>query len=461
MLEQLEEAERLLSALQGARADIAIETGTGKAQALPVATIAGATLRGGRVVLVLADGKEVTARSSETLVSLAQHLKPFPQFVRTHNGWMANLDQVDTITRVGASEYQLGMRGGATVPLLQGLQAVMDYFGLKSLDHVIPWNERLAIILKENLRDFEKDLRLTPNEDLQKLFSDGTGQLVITQLIGNIVWQAYNWIRDGKLGPVDGNLRSFWYSHIKPVLGRMLPAVNEGHYGAMSGVFAKYVGDYHLFRYADFGFVEDGDSPRQIGSKCPHVVVFAEKKGHWRTLQKIAEQAGCTVISLGGQPSLMTSEYFAADLAKATSLNQTIHLITDVDYDPSGIIIAESFRDQLRQMGVTQTTMRHLVVPANFTAEEVKYFKYPVANESPSDKTKVKQWLNPDKRRFPEREPGGIPDDQGVRQPMGLESDAIPRDRLMALAVAEVQKLTAPPGADRLVRPSIKGFPYL
>ena len=324
----------------------------------------------------------------------------------------------------------------------------------------MPWNERLAIILRENLRDFEKDLRLTPSEDLRRLFSDGTGQLVITQLIGNIAWQAFNWIRDGKLGPVDGNLRSFWYSHIKPVLGRVLPAVNEGHYGAMSGVFAKYVGDYHLFRYADFGFVEDGDSPRQIGSKHPQIVVFAEKKGHWRTLQKLTEQVGCSVISLGGQPSLMTTEYFAADLVKATTLDQTIHLVSDVDYDPSGQIIAESFRDQLRQMGVKQTTMRHLVMPANFTPEELKYFQYPVANESPSDRTKVKQWLNPDRRRFPEREPGGIPDEQGVRQPMGLESDALPRDRLISLALAEVQKLIAPPGSDLSAGPSIVGFPY-
>jgi hypothetical protein len=34
------------------------------------------------------------------------------------------------------------------------------------------------------------------------------------------------------------------------------------------------------------------------------------------------------------------------------------------------------------------------------------------------------------------------------------------RDRLTSLALAEVQKLTAPPGDEHQARPPIKGFPY-
>ena len=461
MNEKLDEAGRLLAELAAADVDLGLELGTGQVQTIPLAALAYATLRAGRVILALTDGQEVQARASETLVSLAARLQAFPSFIRSHNAYLVNLDQVDTITRTGAGEYALALAGGAQVPLLQNLQAVMDHFGLKTLDHVYPWNERLAIIIRENLRDFDKDIRLMDTEVIRTLFADGTGQPVITQIIGNIAWQAYSWIKAGKLDPFDGNLRSFWYSHIKPVLGRVLPVVNEGHYGAMSGVFAKYVGDYHLFRYADFGFVEDNDSSRAIGAEHPQVIVFAEKKGHWRTLQKIQAQTGATVISLGGQPSLMTTEYFVADLAKAgIQLDQPFHLITDVDYDPSGQIIAESFRDQLRQMGVKQSTMGHVIVPANFTAEEVKYFKYPVKNESPSDRTKVKQWLNPDRRRFPDREPGGIVNDAGVREPMGLESDAMPKDRLIAMAVAAVKAAVAPP-TPGTEAPVISGFPYL
>lgn len=457
MQEKLDEIERVLEALAGDDFELGLELGTGKMQTVDLGTVAYATLRGGRVVLALSDGREIQARPSETLVSIAARLKDFPAFIRAHNTYMVNLDLVDTITRTGAGEYALTLAGGAQVPLLQNQQAVMDYFQLKSLDHVMPWNERLAIIIKENLRDFDKDIRMMETADIQRLFSDGTGQLVVTQLIGNIAWQAYNWIKAGKLSTIDGNLRSFWYSHIKPVLGRVLPVLSENQYGAMSEVFSKYVGDYHLFSYADFGFVEDNDSKRAIGAQHPQVIVLAEKRGHWVTLQKIAAQTGATIISLGGQPSLMTTEFFADELTKVVSQDQTLHLITDVDYDPSGQIIAESFRSQLGQMGFKQTTMQYLILPANFTPDEVKYFKYPVKNDSPSDRTKVKQWLNPDRRKYPDREPGGIVDEAGARQPMGIESDAMPKDRLIQLAVATVQASLGK--AQR--PPAIHGFPYL
>lgn len=461
MKEKLKEAARTLAALNAADACLGIETGNGQVQTVPITAIAYAAMDKGRVVLSLNDGRQVQVRPSDTLAGLLARLKRHAPFIRSHNAYLINLDQVDTIRRVRAGEYALTLFNGARVPLLQDLQAFMDYFGIASLDNVIPWNKRLAIILKENLRDFDKDIRLMPTEDIQRLFADGTGRLIITQLIGNIAWQAYSWIKSGRLDPFDGNLRSFWYSHIKPVLGRVLPAVNEGHYGAMSGVFARYVGTYGLFRYADFGFVEDNDSLRAIGDRHPQVIVLAEKKGHWRALQRIHAQTGATVISLGGQPSLMTTEYFVAALAQATPLDQTFHLITDVDYDPSGQIIAESFRAQLRQMGMKHSTIRHLIEPANFTAEELKYFKYPVKNDSPSDRAKVKQWLNPDRRRFPDRLPGGLLNEKGQREPMGLESDAMPRDRLLQLAAAAVEAVTRPPSRRRAKPPRIEGFPYL
>ena len=458
MLEQLAEAAGILAELEAGDAHLGIELGSGRSCTVPLRTLAFVTIKAECVVLVLVDGTELTARPSKSLVSVAARLAAHPAFVRAQNGYLVNLDLVDRITRTGQGKYVLDLTSGQQVPLLQNQQAVMDYFQLKRLDHVDPWNERQAIILKENLRDFDDDIRRFPNEDIFRLFSDGTGQLIIKQVIGNIIWQAYSWILAGKLPLFDGNLRSFWYSHIKPVLGRVLTEIGENQYESMSGVFAQYVGEYHLFHYSDFGFVEDNDSSRIIGAKCPQVIVLAEKRGHWRTLQTINDQTGATAISLGGQPSLMTTEYFVADLAKAVPLDQPFHLIADVDYDPSGQIIAESFQNQLRAMGVKNTTLHYLILPVNFTADELKYFQYPVKNVVQGDQTKVKQWMHPDKRTYPNREPGGIPDENGVLQPMGLESDAMPRKRIIDLAVAEVQNSLHPDGKRH--GPAIHGFPY-
>jgi len=457
MLDKLNESAHLLREIAHDPVLIAIDQGQSLATTVRASEITCFTLREGRVIACLENSHEIEARPSETLVSIAEQLKNHPQFVRTHNAYLVNLDHVDQVSRLGAGEYQLTLFNGLKLPLLQGLSVVMEYFSLKSLDHVVPWNERLAIIIRENLRDFPDDLRMMETDDLRREFSDGTGQLVITQLIGNVVWQAYNWIKSGKLAPIDGNIRSFWYSHIKPILGRLLPEIGENHYALMIGVFSEYIGDHHLFKYADFGFVEDNDSSRSIGRDHPTIVIFAEKKGHWRTLQKMQAQTGATVISLGGQPSLMTTEYFVAELEKVTSLEQPFYLVSDVDYDPSGQIIAESFRDQLRQMGVEQTTLQHIITPVNFTAEEIKFFKYPVKNESPSDKSKVRQWLDPDRRKFPEREPGGIVDENGIRQPMGLESDAMPKDRLMQKVADAVQTIINP---QVRVHSTLQGFPY-
>jgi len=444
MLDKLNEAAHLLRKIAHNPLLIAIDQGQSLATTIRASEVIYFTLREGRVIACLENSHEIEARPSETLVSIAEQLKNHPQFVRTHNAYLVNLDHVDQVSRLGAGEYQLTLFNGLKLPLLQGLSVVMEYFSLKSLDHVVPWNERLAIIIRENLRDFPDDLRMMETDDLRREFSDGTGQLVVTQLIGNVVWQAYNWIKSGKISPIDGNIRSFWYSHIKPILGRLLPEIGENHYKLMIGVFVELVGDSHLFKYADFGFIDDNDALRFIGVKHPQIIIFAEKRGHWRTLQKIQAQTGATVISLGGQPSLMTTEYFVAELSRTVDLDQEFHLISDVDYDPSGLIIAESFRDQLRQMGIERTTLTHIIKPVHFEPQEIKFFKYPVKNESPSDKSKVRQWLDPDRRRYPERELGGIVDENGVRQPWGLESDAMPKDRLIQKAAEAVQKILNP-----------------
>jgi hypothetical protein len=107
--------------------------------------------------------------------------------------------------------------------------------------------------------------------------------------------------------------------------------------------------------------------------------------------------------------------------------------------------------------------MPHVPVPGLKVRDGQQPFlgdSYPVKNEVPSDKSKVKQWLFPDRRRFPDREPEGIVDDAGVRQPMGIESHAMPKNRLIGLAVAAFQKWAVPPAARIGSAPTIKGFRY-
>jgi hypothetical protein len=443
-----------------------LQLAEGDPLAVPVADILCITPAKRGVKVALSDGRELVTRASENLVTLGTCLAAHPNIVRTHNSYLVNLDQVARVARLDSDQNILTFYNGQTAPVTTNQNQVMAYFGIESLDHVIPWNERLAAIIAENLRTFDKDIRFMSDDEIRANFSTkSTGELIIRQLIGNIVWQVYNWIQEGKEPTIDGNIRSFWYSHIKPVLARFFK-LSESFYNTLTDVFAQYVGVYHLFRYSDFGFVDDSGASKSVGTILPHIIMCAEKEGHLMTLQKIQADTGVTIIALGGQPSLLTTEGLTDDLAKVTTLKQTFHLVTDVDYDPAGNIIAESFRRQLAEMGVDSVTRVDIIQPENFTADELKYFRYPVANDTPADKAKTRDWMDKNKSPFG----GGLPGDDGKPVPYGIESDAMDRQRIHDLAVAAIKQLAGATSKEtwseilariRRHRPPIKGFPYL
>jgi len=382
-------------------------------------------------------GGEMTLRASDTLPKLEERLKNHPQFMRTHSSYLVNLDRAATVTPISKREWQLTLRGaspGQTIPVTEMYaEGVRKYLGLESLDHVIPWNQQMAAIIKEKLREFKKDIRYMNAAELTANFSDSAGKLVVKQLMGNITWQAYSWIKAGKIPLFEGNLRSFWYSHIKPVIAR-LGLDLDGQYKAMSGLFTQYTAEYGLFCYRDFGFADDNERYRIIGKTNPQVIVCAEKMGHWKTLELLNAQHGITIIALGGQPSQLSTEYFVDELKKVINLKETFYIFGITDYDPAGWIIAESFAAQLAVQGIytienveygdTMSDIKdmkkcHLIMPEYFTVEEIELNTYPVPQETPEQQTKVKNWI---------KKGGGI-----NGEAFGLEADAMERAKLRAL----------------------------
>lgn len=79
------------------------------------------------------------------------------------------------------------------------------------------------ILEKEGIQNFKKDIFLMNRRELRKYFSFKTKKRKInsTKLIKNLIWQTYTWIQDGRMEPIEGNLRSFWYVRVKPVLSRL------------------------------------------------------------------------------------------------------------------------------------------------------------------------------------------------------------------------------------------------
>jgi hypothetical protein len=400
----------------------------------------------GNVMASTAQG-ELALRPMETLPVLEARLASYPQFVRTHSSYLVNMDCVERVAPVSAREHALTMKGmpDRTIPVTEFYQErVKAALGLESLDHVIPWNEQLAAIIKEKLRTFDKDIRYMSVEELRANFSKSTGEIAVRQLMGNIIWQAYNWIQKGLIPHFEGNIRSFWYSHIKPVLARL--GVNlKDQYKLMSDVFVDYTAYYRLFKYKDFGFADDNELYRKIGKVNAPVIVCAEKVGHWKTLQLLHEQYDVTIIALGGQPSQLTTEYFMDELEHAVSMDEDFYLFAIVDYDPSGWIIAESFATQLGIQGlrniknvvydddpwdVKDVRPCQLIMPVYFTPEEIELNKYEVPQDSPDQVTKAKNWL---------AKGGGI-----NGEAFGLEADAMERTKLRALFYEKAKKYLKP-----------------
>src|SRR5438132_12347875 len=78
------------------------------------------------------------------------------------------------------------------------------------------------ILADEGIADYAQDLRQLSAAELRRLFAfASSGRVNATRVIKNLIWQAYTAIRAGQRAPIAGNLRSFWYTDVKPVLSRL------------------------------------------------------------------------------------------------------------------------------------------------------------------------------------------------------------------------------------------------
>lgn len=260
-----------------------------------------------------------------------------------------------------------------------------------------------------------------------------SGKPVAKRMIRSIVWQVYERIHSGRMEPIQGNVRSFWYRFVKAPLGRVgLLEVKADHYVTMMQVFAEMVEDLDLFQYTAFGFDDPSWENRRIGKTNPTTIVFAEKAGFMRFLkEQVHAVYDVTVTSLAGWPSILSTEYMARHIEEAADYHaparvwteRKVKLVSIVDWDPSGWMIREVFASQLKDQGMQDYEIVDLVRPENFTSEEIELYRYPVP-QGARQRKKNKRWLEAT---------GGL---DGKLD--GLEADSMPRERLAVLVADSV-----------------------
>lgn len=381
----------------------------------------------------LVTGSELA--SPKPIAFLNNQLKKYSFFAQCHKNYIVNLANMYSYKSIQKIVYLVFKINNKQIEIPVSpsySEKIKKYLDVPTLSNIFPYNRIEKILKHERIKNYEKDLRFFSNEELLKEFGAHSSKLMLKPVyVKNVIWQLYNWIKLKKAYPVEGNIRTLWYSHIKSVFSR-LNILDQGDDTIINTVLVELTYKYNLFKYSDLGLVDENRHNWKIGAKNPHIIVFAEKAGHLNTLEQINEQSGVSVIALGGQPSHLTTEYFTTELLNKIASssfvlpeknidlfeNPTFYLYSIVDWDPSGYFIKKSFLDQLKAKSLINIKITDMITPGNFKPEELDFIKYKL-KPTPGEEGKNRNWV---------KLTGGV-----KGEPYGIEADAMPRVALKKL----------------------------
>lgn len=254
---------------------------------------------------------------------------------------------------------------------------------------------------KAGIRHHDKLIHDQPKDWLIKNFSQGATDypVNVARLMRNVIWQTRERIINKEKPPLKELIRTFWYMHIKPTLSRAGALAKEAdQYAQMVDQIVYMVKRLKVMKYKDIGFRDDNQAHRKVGANA-NIVLFSEKLGHQDFLSDIADKYNVSIIALGGQPSVLNTEYFVDTIKQTgTDLRRSFYLFSIVDYDPSGWIIRDAFINNLHFYGIKNTRVIDLIHPDMLTPEEIKFSRYRIPARE-SMKVKNESWLKQVKER--------------------------------------------------------------
>jgi len=287
---------------------------------------------------------------------------------------------------------------------------------------------------KAGIRHYDVLIHDQSKEWLIRNFSQGATvyPINVARLMRNVVWQTRERIVKKERSPLRELIRTFWYMHIKPTLSRAGALTHEAdQYAQLIGNIVFMVKGLKVMRYKDIGFRDENQAHRKVGANA-NIILFSEKLGHQDFLSDIADKYNVSILALGGQPSVLNSEYFVDTLKKTgVNLQRSFYLFSVVDYDTSGWIIRDAFINNLRFYGITHTRIVDLITPDMLTPEEIKLAKYRIP-ETEAMRVKNKAWLREAYRRnYKNQKYLEGKTKRGKKILYGLEAEAISGKRMI------------------------------
>lgn len=185
-------------------------------------------------------------------------------------------------------------------------------------------------------------------KDVLKYFPLKSGQYNLRKLIRSIIYEAF--IKEG-LELEEGNVRGFWYTHLKHIITKILglgetdsvlSTINQAWGEMINSGMVTYEGmniegGKEIFRESHVK-----DSPFN------NLIVAVEKESFFTKFKWIPMLFNCTLITAGGQPSRAVARGFIKQLKDlGTNMDQDFYMCVASDLDPAGYYIQEAFRKQL------------------------------------------------------------------------------------------------------------------
>ena len=204
------------------------------------------------------------------------------------------------------------------------------------------------------------------------------GKIVnLAMIIRSIMYEAYK--KQG-IELEEGNVRRFWYTHLKNVITRKLGMQVTDSVNVTLNTAWGHMINSGLVSYEGMNIIGGKEATRTSvikDSPFSHIISAVEKADFYEHLKWLPQLFNCTLITAGGQPSRSVARAFIRQLKELeTDLNQQFYMCVASDLDPAGYYIQEAFRKQFESAiryygGTGKVEIRRLFVRKDQVSERL------------------------------------------------------------------------------------------